>query len=63
MKHLLREIEGEGVQNPRKRMLSFKEFCEYVYDPLRRVDALNLSEEDEEELKRSIRRRTWSFRN
>ncbi len=57
MKTLLREIEGESDQSPRKRMLSFKEFCDYVYDPLKRCGSLNLSEEDEEELKKTIRRR------
>lgn len=57
MKTLLREIEGEIDYKSRKRMLSFKEFCEYVYDPLKRCSLLNLDEEAEEELKRTIRRR------
>ena len=57
MKKLLREIEGERDYKPIRRMLSFKEFCDYVYDPLKRCGSLNLSEADEEELKRTIRRR------
>ena len=59
MKKTLSEIGCETGQNPSKRMLSFKEFCDYVYDPLKRCDGLNLSEEEEEELKRTIRRRKW----
>lgn len=57
MKTLLKEVEGEIDYKSRKRMLSFKEFCDYVYDPLNRCSSLNLDEEDEKELKKTIRRR------
>lgn len=60
MKKRLSEIEGETDHNTRKPILSFKEFCDYVYDPLKRCGSLNLGEEEEEELRRTIRRRMRS---
>ena len=57
MKKMLIEVQGENNPNISKKMLGFKEFCEYVYDPLKRCGDLNLNEEDEEELRRIIRRR------
>lgn len=39
------------------KILSFKEFCQYVYEPSQRIKALNLSEEERLELEEAIERR------
>jgi hypothetical protein len=57
MKMLIREIEGDGYVPDRTRRLSFKEFCQYVYEPSKRIKALNLSEEERLELEETIQRR------
>jgi hypothetical protein len=46
MKIILREIVGENDPDSRPRLLSFKEFCQYVYEPSQRIKALNLPEEE-----------------
>ncbi len=57
MKMLIREVEGDGYVTPKKRLLSFKEFCQYVYEPSQRIKALNLPEEERLELEETIERR------
>ena len=57
MKMLIREVEGDGYVPSKRRMLSFKEFCQYVYDPSKRIKALNLPEEERLELEEAIERR------
>ena len=42
---------------PKARILSFKEFCQYVYEPSKRIKALNLPEEERLELEEAIERR------
>ena len=39
------------------RILSFREFCQYVYEPSQRIKALNLPEEERLELEETIERR------
>jgi hypothetical protein len=57
MKMLIKEVEGDGDVTPKKRLLSFKEFCQYVYEPSQRIKALNLPEEERLELDETIERR------
>ncbi len=57
MKMLLKEVQGDGCVPTRKRILSFKEFCKYVYEPTQRIKALNLPEEERLELEELIERR------
>jgi hypothetical protein len=57
MKMLIREVEGDGYVSSNKRLLSFKEFCQYVYEPSQRLKALNLPEEERLELEEAIERR------
>jgi hypothetical protein len=57
MKMLIREVEGDGYVPSKTRCLSFKEFCQYVYEPSQRIKALNLSEEERLELEETIQRR------
>ena len=57
MKMLIKEVEGDGYVPTRTRMLSFKEFCQYVYEPSKRIKALNLSEEERLDLEQAIERR------
>lgn len=57
MKMLIREVEGDGYVPTRTRMLSFKEFCQYVYEPSQRIKALNLPEEERFELTAIIEKR------
>lgn len=52
MKKLLREIEGEIDLNFRKRMMSFKEFCENVYDPLKLSESLHFEKKRMKSLRR-----------
>lgn len=54
MRKLIREIEGDGYVASKPRMLSFKEFCQYVYEPSQRIKALNLPEEERLELEQAI---------
>ena len=57
MKMLIREIEGDGYVPKKSRMLSFKDFCQYVYEPSKRIKALNLPEEERLELTAIIEKR------
>jgi hypothetical protein len=57
MKILLKEIDGDSDPEIRCRMLGFKEFCVYVYDPAQRRKALNLQQEERLELEETIQRR------
>ena len=57
MKMLIKEVEGDGYVPNRKRLLSFKEFCQYVYEPSQTIKALNLPEEERLELEKTIERR------
>ena len=41
MKIILREIVGENDPDSRPRLLPFKEFCQYVYEPSQRIKSLN----------------------
>ena len=57
MKMLIKEVEGDGYVPNRKRLLSFKEFCQYVYEPSQTIKALNLPQEERLELEKTIERR------
>ena len=39
------------------KLLSFREFCQYVYEPSQKLKALNLPEEEEHELRQIIQKR------
>ena len=41
----------------KSKLLTFKEFCQYVYDPSKRMCSLNLSEEERQEFKETIQER------
>ena len=57
MKMLIREVEGDGYVPNRTRRLSFKEFCQYVYEPSQSIQSLKLSEAEEKKLKELIQKR------
>ena len=57
MKMLIKEIEGDGCIPTRTRRLSFKEFCQYVYEPSQRIKALSLPDKEEHELRQIIQER------
>ena len=57
MRKLIREIEGDGYVASKPRLLSFKEFCQYVYEPSQTIKALNLPEEERLELTAIIEKR------
>ncbi len=53
----MRKLKGlfakkEDIFKP--RILSFREFCQYVYDPAQRLKSMNLSKEREKEIRESI---------
>ena len=54
MKMLIREVEGDSFTPAKKRLMSFKEFCQYVYEPSQRIKALNLPEEERLSLEKTI---------
>ena len=54
---LIREVEGDGYVPSKPRMLSFKEFCQYVYEPSKRIRSLKLSEAVKNDLKEIIQAR------
>jgi hypothetical protein len=57
MKVLIKEVEGDGYVPNRTRRLSFKEFCQYVYEPSKRIRSLNLPENQQAELTKIIEKR------
>ena len=57
MRMLLKEIEGEETAKSKARLLTFKEFCQYVYEPSKRIKSLNIPEEQRHELEEAIVRR------
>ena len=57
MKLLIKAIEDQGIKKAGKKILSFKEFCQYVYEPTQRIKALNLPEEERLELEKIISER------
>jgi hypothetical protein len=61
MKIQIREVEGDGFKLARKRILSFKEFCHYVYEPTQKIKALNLPEEKRLELEQNVFNRLELF--
>ncbi len=60
---LIKEVEGDGYVPNRKRLLSFKEFCQYVYEPSQRIKALNLPEDEKQELVTVILERKFTLKN
>jgi hypothetical protein len=60
MKMLIREVEGDGCVPARKRLLSFKEFCQYDYEPSRSIRNLNITNEQRLELNRIIEERKFT---
>ena len=58
MRILLKEVESEGPKKLKARLLTFKEFCQYVYEPSKRIKSLNLPEEQRHELEEAIERRS-----
>jgi hypothetical protein len=57
MKVLLKEIEGEESAKSKARLLTFKEFCQYVYEPSKRIRDLKLPIDERSELGQIIRKR------
>lgn len=57
MKVLLREIEGEETAKSKARLLTFREFCQYVYEPSKRIRDLKLPIDEKAELEQIIRKR------
>lgn len=57
MKNLKDLVPKNKSISPKSKILSFKEFCQYVYDPKQRIKALNLPEEERLELEETIERR------
>lgn len=60
MKIILREIVGDNDPDNHPRLLSFKEFCQYVYEPSQRIRSLNRLEDEENELQKTIGSRAQS---
>jgi len=60
MKIILRGIVGDNDPDSRPRLLSFKEFCQYVYEPSQRKRSLNSSEDEDNELQKTIGSRAQS---
>jgi hypothetical protein len=60
MKIILREIVSDNEPDNRPRLLSFKEFCQYVYEPSQRIRSLKYSEDEENELRKTIGSRPQS---
>jgi hypothetical protein len=42
------------------KLLSFREFCQYVYEPSKRIRSLNLPEDQQREIEEAIRQRVRS---
>lgn len=57
MKQLRDLVPKNKAIVPKARLLTFKEFNQYVYEPSKRIKALNLPEEERLELDRIIRER------
>jgi hypothetical protein len=57
MKQLKDLVPKNKFIAPKSKLLSFKEFCQYVYEPTQRIKALNLPEEERLELEELIERR------
>jgi len=57
MKQLKDLVPKNNFIAPKSKLLSFKEFCQYVYEPSQRIKALNLPEEERLELEELIERR------
>lgn len=57
MKLFLEQIESQGLRKPGSKILSFKEFCQYVYEPQKRIEDLDLSEKERVELEETIKKR------
>ena len=57
MKHLRDLVPKNRFIAPKSKLLSFKEFSQYVYDPSQRIKALNLPESERLELEKTIERR------
>ena len=57
MKLFLEQIESQGLRKPGSKILSFKEFCQYVYEPQKRITGLKLPKERCLEFDRIIRER------
>jgi hypothetical protein len=53
----LRGLFAKKKDIMKPKLLSFKEFREYVYEPSKRIRSLNLPDNDEREIKEIIRRR------
>lgn len=59
----LKSLQEEHERRPKKPLLGFREWCEYVYDPLKRAKDLRLSEEDRTALIESVEERSSSIPN
>lgn len=57
MKQLRDLVPKNKAIVPKARLLTFKEYCQYVYEPSKRIDSLNLSENEKQELERIIEAR------
>ncbi len=53
----LRGLFAKKQDIMKPKLLSFKEFREYVYEPSKRIRSLNLPDNGEREIKEIIRRR------
>lgn len=53
----LGQLVAHKNKKSKSRLLTFKEYCQYVYEPSKTIKALNLPEEERLELERIIRER------
>lgn len=56
MRTLQQKLAEKALQ-PKAYRLSFKEFCQYVYEPTQRMKALNLPEDQKREIEEAIQER------
>jgi hypothetical protein len=50
MKMLIKSIEDQGIKKNGKKILTFKEFCQYVYEPSERIKSLGLPKKEKYDL-------------
>ena len=53
----LKSLQEEHQRRPKTRLLGFREFCEFVYDPLVKAKDLNLTEEERRAILQSVEER------
>ena len=53
----LKALEAEKAATPPARLMGFRQFCEYVYDPLVKAKELNVSEDERKAILESVEQR------